>query len=82
MLTPKNLTNFTSHSKTISDINLILYRAQKLASANLHYFAQQRKKIDGGTHSCLLSKGRQTVLLCGQQSIMCRDPRGVHNNGK
>lgn len=81
MLTPKNLRNFTSHSKTISDINLILSRAQKLASASLPYFAQQCKKIDGGTHSCLLSKGRQTALLCEQQSIMCRDPR-VHNNGK
>ena len=38
--------------------------------------------MDGGTHRCLLRKGRQTVLLPGQQSIMCRDPRGVHINGK
>lgn len=63
-------------------LSLILYRAQKLASANLPYFAQECKKTDGGTHSCLLRKGRQTALLFGQQSVMCRDPCGVHKNGK
>jgi len=38
--------------------------------------------MDGRTHSCLLRKERQTALFIGQQSILCRDPRGVHNNGK